>query len=99
MITPINNSSSAGKQGEDNKKLLIIKALINSNRPLTRRQLSKQTHLEISSLCQPLFDLLYKFESIRISHYGPCTTTKKQVMHFAIKFIPELIQGGVDGQE
>lgn len=95
MITPIQKSSIAGKQREDNKRKLIIKALLDSTHPLTRRQLSGRTRLEISSLCQPLYDLLYKLETIKISHYGRCISTKKQVMHFAIKD-PENNKDGIN---
>jgi hypothetical protein len=94
MITPFKNSSNAGKQREDMIRKLIIKTLIRNNRPLTRRQLSRETHLEISTLCQPLYDLLYKLGSIKIAYYGRCATTKKRVMHFAIKDIENLVNDG-----
>jgi hypothetical protein len=96
MITPFEKNFSAGKHYEDKKKI-IVKVLKSTHKPVTRRQLSNKTHLEISSLCQPLFDLVYKLGSVIITHYGPCSTTKKMVMHFALKKKTEALPD--DGNE
>jgi hypothetical protein len=96
MITPSKNSLDAGKPHEDRVRKLIIKALTEAKHPLSRRQLSKRTFTEISGLCQPLYDLVYKLESVKISYYGPCVTTKRHVMHFALNKAKTI---GHDGNE
>ncbi len=94
MITPSKNSFDAGKRYEDRTRKLIIKALTVSNCALSRRQISKCTALEISSLCQPLYDLLYKYYSIRVAYIRPCETTKKRVMFFALNKVKTMADDG-----
>lgn len=62
---------------------LIFKALTKAARPLTRRELSRMTGLEISVLCRVLHHLVYFYPyTLKVSHYAACQTTGISVMHF-----------------
>lgn len=74
----------SGKHTKDNETKLIIKALIATRQPLTRRKLSTNTGLEIANLCRALFNLVYKSNTVVIAKYDYCATTGKLVMHFAL---------------
>lgn len=70
-------------QNKDSENALIFKALTKAKRPLTRRELSQMTGLEIANLCRALYDLVYFYPyTIVISHYAPCKTTGLRVMHY-----------------
>lgn len=62
---------------------VIHKALLTANQPLTRRQLSYRTKLEIATLCRALFNLVHKSKTVNIAKYDYCETTGRKVMHFA----------------
>lgn len=71
-------------QNKERENTLIYKALA-TYQPCTRRKLSDLTGLEIATLCRALFNLVYRLETIKVSHYAPCKVTGVEVMHFALK--------------
>lgn len=80
--TPEKKSLTTNK---DSENFRIYKALSTANKPLTRRELSTASGLEIATLCRATFNLIHKNRTLAISHYGACSTTGKYVMHFALK--------------
>ena len=76
------NSDNRYRQFKDTETRKIYQALAEVKQPKTRRELSKLTGLEISSLCRALWNLIHYPRTIKISHYAPCKTTGKRVMHF-----------------
>ena len=66
----------------ENKR--ILKALSATKYPLTRRELSERSNLEIATLCRALFNLVYKRKTVHIIKLDYCKTTGRKVMHFAI---------------
>ena len=83
--TGLNNSfDCSGEQIKDKENKLIIRALLATDRPLTRRELSERTGLE-ATLCRALFNMLHKQQSISIAKYDYCKATNKLVMHFSLK--------------
>lgn len=80
-LTP-KKSLTANKDTENRR---IYKALLAASSPLTRRELSTASGLEIATLCRATFNLIHKSKTLVISHYGACKTTGKYVMHFALK--------------
>ena len=81
-----------GRQNKANENKLIIIALLGTRHPLTRRELSERTGIEISCLCRALFNMVYKRKTVFIAKYGKCKSTKKTVMHFS------LFKGGKHGK-
>lgn len=83
-MTPPLKIFKPGKAPKGNEYLITKQALI-KHQPLTRRQLSKLTGLEISSLCRILYHLTYQFKVIKVAFYKRCEYTGMRVMHFAMK--------------
>lgn len=71
-------------KGKYKETALIFKALLAANQPLTRRQLSYLTKLEIATLCRALFNLVYQKKTVKIAKYDICITTGRKVMRFAV---------------
>lgn len=71
-------------RNEDTENRLIYQALRSIKQPLTRRELSMRTGLEIATLCRALFNLIHRNRTLKVSHYAPCKHTRRTVMHFDI---------------
>jgi hypothetical protein len=67
---------------EYTEKRLVYRALYNSPRALTRRELSEITGLELPTLCRILFNQTYKNRTLKISYSMPCKTTGRNVYHY-----------------
>ena len=70
------------RHNEYTEKRLVFRALYNSPRALTRRELSDLTGLEIATLCRILFNQTYKSRTLKISYSKPCKTTGRIVYHY-----------------
>ncbi|QNL49240.1 hypothetical protein H8S90_21255 [Olivibacter sp. SDN3] len=79
-LTPALNS----EHDKYNEEKLIFKALY-KNQPVTRRELSNATNIEIASLCRVLFNLVYYTGQVKIAYRKKCPNTGRTVMHFALK--------------
>lgn len=69
----------------------VISALLIASKPLTRRELSGATEMEISVLCRVLYHMVYFKKQLHISYYAKCKTTDRKVMHFSLIFSRNLI--------
>lgn len=67
---------------EYKEKKLVFRALDNSTKALSRRELSEITGLEIATLCRILFNQTYKSRTLEISYSKPCKTTGRNVYHY-----------------
>lgn len=76
--TPFNSFGA----NEDTEKRLIFKALNHYKRPLTRRFLNEVTGLELPTLCRALYNLTYKYKSLRVAEIKRCPKTGKKVFHY-----------------
>ncbi len=70
------------KHSKDTEFRLIFKALHQFKQPMSRRQLSMATGLEIANLCRALFNLQNKRRVLKIAQVKPCSTTGKRVYHY-----------------
>lgn len=82
MINPSNNNIAARKHHKYTEYRLIFKALYEFKQPMSRRQLSIATGLEIANLCRALFNLQNKKRLLKIAQVKPCATTGKRVYHY-----------------
>lgn len=76
------SSFTSTKQNKDNENRLIYQALRKVKQPLTRRELSMRTGLEIATLCRALWNLIHRSRTLKVSHYAPCKYTRRRVMYF-----------------
>jgi len=63
---------------------LTIKVLAR-HQPLTRRQLSSMTNLEISSLCRILFNLTNLHGTTKVAFIAKCNITGRPVNHYVLR--------------
>lgn len=76
--TPFKSSTA----NEDKENRLIFKALQKHKQPLTRRFISEVTGLELSTLCRALYNLTYKYKSLKVAKIARCPKIGKQVYHY-----------------
>lgn len=69
----------------------IINVLLLADRPLTRREISNVTEMEISVLCRVLYHMVHSKKQLQISHYAKCKSTDRKVMHFSLAFSDNLM--------
>lgn len=84
-VQGVENKSKYTKNHRQNKvseNRLIYRSLREAKQPLTRRQLSERTGLEIATLCRALWNLIEYPRTIKVTHYAPCKKTGRNVMHF-----------------
>ncbi len=62
----------------------IISALLSSETPLTRRQISNVTDIEISVLARITHQMVYDKKLVNIRNYGSCGNTFRKMMHFSL---------------
>jgi predicted carbohydrate-binding protein with CBM5 and CBM33 domain len=90
-MTPPNNFTRHDKYKE---KQLVFKALYNSRKALTRRELSEITDLEIATLCRILNNETVKSRTLKISFFIPFKTTGQNVYHYNIIDAVEGLKNG-----
>ena len=90
-MTPPKNSI---RHNKDKESKLVYKALYKECRPLTRRELSDITGLEISTLCRILFNQTYKSRTLKITYIKPYKTTGRNVYHYNIIDAVEGLKNG-----
>lgn len=90
-MTPPKNSIRHNKYTE---KRLVFKALYNSRKALTSRELSEITGLEIVTLCRILFNQTYESRTLKITYIKPCKTTGQNVDHYNIIDAVEGLKNG-----
>lgn len=86
-MTPPKNSI---RHNKDKESKLVYKALYKECRPLTRREFSEITGLEIPTLCRILFNLTNKSHKLIISYSKRCKVTGKIVFHY---FLANAVEG------
>lgn len=65
--------------------VIVIAALKEAGQPLTRRQLSEITKLEIGNLCRILYDAVRAADPIiRIAYSAPCPITKNKASYYSL---------------
>ncbi|MEJ5994966.1 hypothetical protein WG904_11110 [Pedobacter sp. Du54] len=82
-------SLTAGKHNKDTENRAIFKALIQEERPLSRRELSDITGFEIATLCRALFNLTNVGSTLKITSIKPCNTTGRMVYHYYFNVSPK----------
>ena len=90
-MTPPKNFTIHDKYKE---KQLVFKALHNSCKALTRRELSEITDLEIATLCRILNNETVKSRTLKISFIKPCKTTGRNVYHYDLIDAVEGLKNG-----
>lgn len=75
-----------------------VKKELSANRPLSRRELSGITGIEIGNLCRCLNNLQYLQKSVTIAYTAKCKSTGKKVYHYTLASKLDKQEGAGNGQ-
>jgi hypothetical protein len=74
-----------------------VKQELATHKPLSRRDLSIITGIEIGNLCGRLFELVHEYKTVKIAFTAKCKHTGKRVYHYTLASKLDKQEGGKHG--
>jgi hypothetical protein len=88
------HASNEQEQKRRENEYRRVKQELATHKPLSRRDLSIITGIEIGNLCRCLFELVNDYKSVKIAFTAKCQYTGKRVYHYTLASKLDKQEGG-----